>query len=40
LNQIFKSFQAETADVDPAFAVDDLLRQGLADRCGVFESMA
>jgi hypothetical protein len=30
----------KTADVDPAFAVDDLLRKRLADGGGVFESMA
>jgi hypothetical protein len=40
LNQIFKSFRLKTADVDPAFAVDDLLRKRLADGGGVFESMA
>jgi hypothetical protein len=31
---------AETADIDLAFAADDLLRQRLADRRRVFESMA
>ena len=40
LNQIFKSLQTETADIDLAFAVDDLLRQCLPDRRRVLESMA
>jgi deoxyadenosine/deoxycytidine kinase len=40
LNQIFESLQAETVDIDLAFAIDDLLRQRLADRRRVFESMA
>lgn len=40
LNQIFKSLQAETADIDLALAVDDLLRQRFADRRRVFEAMA
>ena len=35
-----KPFHAETADVDLAFAIDDLLRQRFADGGGVFESMA
>ena len=39
-NQSLKSFQAETADIDLAFAVDDLLRKRLSDRRRVFESMA
>jgi hypothetical protein len=39
-NQIVKSLHAETADIDFAFAVDDLLRQRLPDRRRVFESMA
>jgi len=29
LNQIFKSLHAESADIDLAFAVDDLLRMRL-----------
>jgi hypothetical protein len=29
-NQSLKSFQAETADIDLAFAVDDLLRKRLS----------
>jgi hypothetical protein len=37
---VFKPLHAETADIDPAFAVDDLLRKRLADRRRVFESMA
>jgi hypothetical protein len=40
LNQIFESLQAETADIDRAFAVDDLLLKQLPDRRRVFESMA
>jgi len=40
LNQIFKPLHAETADIDLAFAVDDLLRKRLADGGGVFKSMA
>jgi hypothetical protein len=40
LNQIFKSLQAETADIDLALAVDDLLRQRFPDRRRVFEAMA
>jgi hypothetical protein len=40
LNQIFKPLHPETADIDRAFAVDDLLRQRLADGGRVFESMA
>jgi hypothetical protein len=40
LNQIFKSLHAETAHIDIAFAVDDLLRKRLPDRWRVFESMA
>ena len=40
LNQIFKSLQTETADIDLAFTVDDLLRQCLPDRRRVLESMA
>ena len=40
LNQIFKSLHAETADIDLAFTVDDLLRQCLPDRRRVLESMA
>jgi hypothetical protein len=39
LNNIFKSFQAETSDIDLAFTVDNLLRKRLADRRRVFESM-
>jgi hypothetical protein len=39
-NQIFKSLQAETADIDLALAVDDLLRKRLPDRRRVFKSMA
>jgi hypothetical protein len=39
-NHILKSLQAETADIDLAFAVDDLLHKRLADRRRVFESMA
>ena len=39
LHQISKSPQAETADIDLAFAVDDLLRQRLADGRRVLESM-
>ena len=35
-----KSLQAETAHIDLAFPVDDLLRQRLADRRRMFESMA
>ena len=40
LNQIFKPLHPETADIDLAFAVDDLLRQRLPDGGGVFKSMA
>lgn len=40
LNQTFKSLHSETADIDFAFAVDDLLRKRLADRRRVFETMA
>jgi hypothetical protein len=38
--RIFESFQAESADIDPASAVNDLLRQRLPERRRVFESMA
>jgi hypothetical protein len=40
LHQNFESLHAETADIDLAFAVDDLCRERLADRRRVFESMA
>ena len=39
-DQIRESFQAETAQIDLALAVNDLLRQCLADSRRVFESMA
>lgn len=39
-NQIAKSLQAETAEIYFTLAVDDLLRERLADRGGVLESMA
>jgi hypothetical protein len=39
LNQIF-NLQAETADVDLAFAIHDLLRKRLPDRSRVFKSVA
>jgi hypothetical protein len=35
-----KSLHAETAEINLASAVDDLLRQRLADRRRMFESMA
>jgi hypothetical protein len=37
---VFKPLQAETADLDLAFAIDDLLRKRFSDRRRVFESMA
>ena len=40
LEQIFKSPHGETADIDLAFAVDDLLRKRLANRRRVLEPMA
>jgi hypothetical protein len=39
-NQIFKLLHAETADIDLALAVDDLLRQRLPNGGGVLKSMA
>ena len=32
MHQVFKSLHAETADIDLAFAVDDLLCKRLPDR--------
>jgi len=40
LDHIFKSLQAEAANIDLASAVDDLFRKHLADRRRVFEAMA
>ncbi|MGH7874264.1 MAG: hypothetical protein ACREQO_18895 [Candidatus Binatia bacterium] len=39
MHQIFKLFMLESADIDLAFAVHDLLRQRLPDRRRLFESM-
>jgi hypothetical protein len=40
MNAIFKSLHAESADIELAFAVDDLLCKHLPDGRRVFESMA
>ena len=39
MNQIFESRHAETADIDFALTLDDLLRERLADSGGVLEAV-
>jgi hypothetical protein len=40
MNEIFKSLHAESADIDLAFAVDDLLCKHLPDGRRMFKSVA